>query len=100
MPAETTASTQKKENTKSKKESSNRDAFRPCSRVLSGGKISRETNWKTGIEEKDQFNQQQGWKRVKARRIDCIYREPAMNAGRNGLYSLKISTKITNRRLK
>ena len=46
--------------TKSKKGLSHRDAFRPCSRVSSGGRTGRETNWKTGIEEKDRFNQQQG----------------------------------------
>ena len=48
----------------------NRDAFRPCSRVSSGGRTSRKTNWKsrTGKKdrfknrtgEKDRFNQQQG----------------------------------------
>ena len=45
---------------KAKKELSHRDAFRPCSRVSSGGRTNRETNWKTGVEGKDRFNQQQG----------------------------------------
>ena len=31
----------------------------PCSRVSSGGRTGRKTNSKTGIEEKDRFNQQQ-----------------------------------------
>ena len=46
--------------TESRKGLSHRDAFRPCSRVSSGGRTSRETNWQTKIEEKDRFNQQQG----------------------------------------
>ena len=46
--------------TKFKKGSSHRDSFRPRSRVSSEGRTGRETNWKTRIDEKDQFNQQQG----------------------------------------
>ena len=45
---------------KSKKGSSHRDAFRPCSRVSLGDRTGRKTNWKTRIEENDRFNQQQG----------------------------------------
>ena len=43
-----------------RKGESHRDTFRPCSRVLSGGRTSRETNWKSRTDEKDRFNQQQG----------------------------------------
>ena len=37
----------RRKHTKSKKGLSHRDAFRPCSRVSSGDRISRETSWKT-----------------------------------------------------
>ena len=37
-----------------------RDEFRPFSRVSSGGRPSKETNWKSRTEVKDRFNQQQG----------------------------------------
>ena len=43
-----------------KKGESHRDAFRPCSRVSSGGRICRETNRKSRTEEKHQLNHQQG----------------------------------------
>ena len=43
-----------------RKGENHRDAFRPCSRVSSGGRTSRETNWKSRTEEKDRFKQQQG----------------------------------------
>ena len=43
-----------------RKGESHRDAFRPCSRVSSGGRTSRKTNWKSRLGEKDRFNQQQG----------------------------------------
>ena len=50
----------RKKDTKCKKGLSHRDAFRSCSRVSSSGRTGREKNWKTRIEEKDRFNQQQG----------------------------------------
>ena len=39
-----------------RKGESHRDAFRPCSRVSSGGRTSWETNRKSRREEKDRFN--------------------------------------------
>ena len=50
----------RRKDTKSKEGMSHRDEFRPCSRVLSGGRTSKETNWKSRTEEKYRFNQQQG----------------------------------------
>ena len=44
---------------KAKRGLSHHDMFRPCSRVSSHVRTDRETNWKTGIEGKDRFNQQQ-----------------------------------------
>ena len=52
--------TEGEKDTKSKKRLGHRNAFLPSSRVSPGGRTSRETNWKTRINEKDQFNQQQG----------------------------------------
>ena len=43
-----------------RKGESHRDAFRPCSRLSSGGRTYRETNRKSRTGEKDRFNQQQG----------------------------------------
>ena len=51
--------TEREKDIKSKKGVSQRDAFRPCSRVSSGGRTDKETNWKAKIEEKDRFNHQQ-----------------------------------------
>ena len=49
----------RRKDTKPKKELSHRDAFRHCSKGLSWRQVIKETNWKTRIEEKDRFNQQQ-----------------------------------------
>ena len=37
----------RRKDTNSKKGLCHRDAFRPCSRISSGGRTSREMNWKT-----------------------------------------------------
>ena len=57
---ENSANTEVKKIPRRRKGESHRDAFRPCSRVSSGGRTSRETNWKSWTGEKDRFNQQPG----------------------------------------
>ena len=48
----------RRKDTKSKKGMRHRDAFRPCSRVSSGGRTGKETNSKSRTEEKSRFHQQ------------------------------------------
>ena len=58
--AENSANTEAGKTQSRRKGKSHRNAFRPCSKVSSGSRTSRETNWKSRTEEKDRFNQQQG----------------------------------------
>ena len=55
--AENSANTEGGKIQSRRKGESHRDAFGPCSRVSTGGRTSRETNWKSKTGEKDRLKE-------------------------------------------